>query len=251
MCRNYVVLCFAFLFIACSSDIDRLNPVLEESQFTLATAIADREVVLDNVIACAASNEDPAVVSVFLYPREGATNISFYQADASVDKNDFTNYTRGNAELLDVFNGFLLKYEISPEQEQWVIVSFEEEGQLHLSNPIRLKQLTKPTEYLDQNVQVDTSSMMPIFSWEDGTFDDSIIYFHVVSDTANNLFSGTYTFDRTFQYYNLDNVVLNITEVVPPPELQDNTDYNFTLLAVSEDNWVNLFAERPFTIEVR
>ncbi len=251
MCRNYLVPCIVLLLVSCSSDLDRLNALSDELEPTLATVVAGREVVLDNVIACAASNEDPSVVSVFLYPREGATDIGFYQADAAADKNDFTNYTQGNAELVDVFNGFLLKYEISPEQEQWVIVSFEEEGQLHLSNPIRLKQLTKPTEYLNENVDVDANSIMPTFRWEDGTFDDSIIYFHVVSDTADNLFSGTYTFERRFQYYNLDNVVLNITEVVPPPALQDNTEYNFTLLAVSEDNWVNLLAERPFTIEVR
>jgi hypothetical protein len=42
-------------------------------------------------------------------------------------------------------------------------------------------------------------------------------------------------------------VVLNITEE-QPPSLEEGLNYGFTLLAVSEDNWVNLFAERTFKI---
>jgi len=240
------------VFMGCTSDNTIEADASAEQAVSLAAVTEGRQVVVDNVIACAASNEDPSVVSVFLYPRPGVTNINFYQtSNAELDKNDFSNYELGTAEPIAVFNGFLLKYEVSPEQEQWIIVSFEEEGALHLSNPIRIKHRSKPTEYLNENVSVDASSAMPTFTWQDGTFNDTAIYFHVISDVSDNLFSGTYTFERKFQYYNLENVVLNVTEVVPPPELLAGTSYNFTLLAVSEDNWVNLFAETPFTIEAR
>ena len=216
---------------------------------TLANMLTGRETVLGNVIACAASNEDPSIVSIFLYPRSGVTNIGFYQTESVVvDEADFSGYTKGEGELLDVFNGYLLKYEVSPTKEKWVIVTFEEEGKVHLSNPIRLKQNTKPTEYLPQNVAIDDNGIMPIFSWQDGTFNDSAIYFQVVSDGNNNLLSGTYTLDKTFQYYQLDNVVLNITTEAPPP-LALNDSYKFSLLAVSEDNWVNLFSEVEFIVE--
>ncbi|WP_350293047.1 hypothetical protein [uncultured Croceitalea sp.] len=231
------------LFLSCNSDDE---PIALFS--SLDATLVDREVVIDNVIACAASNQNSNAVSVFLFPRDGASDINFYETESiDVDKNDYSEYTRNDAGLVAVFNGYLLKYEIVPEIEKWVIVSFEEEGKIHLSNPIRLKQISKPTEYLPQNIMIQPSNM-PIFSWEDGTFDDSKIYFHVVSNNNNDLLSGTYTFEKMFQYYKLDNVVLNITEQ-EPPALEINQDYNFTLLAVSEDNWVNMFSEIQFNVQ--
>lgn len=235
----------AILLLSCSSN-DTITPLTETN---LEAFLVNREFVLDNVIACAASNEDPSVTSVFVYPREGVTNINYYQTGSlDFDKNDFSAYTLGEGDLIDVFNGFLLKYEISPEQEQWVIVTFEEDGVVHISNPIRLKQISKPTEYLPQNVTVASNTTMPIFEWEDGVFDDTVIYFQAVTTANNDLLSGTYTFDKRFQYYNLDNVVLNITEE-EPPNLEIGLDYGFTLLAVSEDNWVNLYSTVFFNVQ--
>lgn len=237
-----IFLCF-ILGVSCSSDKE--ETILDS---TLSGALEGRESVLGNVIACAASNENPSIVSIFLYPRDNVSNINFYETESiEVDENDFSKYTIGDSELVNVFNGYLLKYEIAPVQEKWVIVSFEEDGKIHLSNPIRLMQLTKPTEYLPQNVTVESMANMPIFSWQDGAFNDSVIYFEVISDVNNNLLSGTYTLDRMFQYYKLENVVLNITRTTPPA-LEINQMYNFSLLAVSEDNWVNLFIETEFTL---
>lgn len=215
---------------------------------TLETDLTDKQFVLGNVIACAASNEDPTVVSLFLYPRDGATNISYYQTESiEVDQNDFSFYTKVGGELLPVFNGYLLKYEIAPVHEKWLIVTFEEGGKVHLSNPIRLKQNAKPTAYLPEIIMLQPSGTMPIFTWEDGVLDDAVIYFQVVSNANNDLLSGTYTVDRIFQYYTLDNVVLNITPQ-QPPDLEPGPTYGFTLLAVSEDNWVNLFSSITFSI---
>ena len=235
------------VFLSCSSD-DGGATILEGSR--LDEMLAEREVVLANVIACAASNVDPTKVSVFLYPRPNASNIRYYETvSAEDDKDDFSNYSLREPPLFDVFNGFLLRYEVEPEREKWVIVTFEEGGMVHVSNPIRLKQLSGPTEYLSDNVIVDFSEgNMPQFTWVDGRITDSIIYFHVISDAENELLSGTYTLERQFQYYKLENVVLNITEETPPTLTMDTT-YTFTLLAVSEDNWVNLFSEVPFIIE--
>lgn len=244
--KKHFLFYIAFLFLvpSCDSDDGRL---LKDT--TLETALINREFIRDNVIACAASNQPAGIVSVFLYPRRGVSNINFYQTESiDVNKNDFSAYSKGESELTNVFNGYLLKYEIIPEQEKWVIVTFEEQGIIHLSNPIRLKQSTKPTEYLSENITIDSSSSMPIFTWQDGMFNDSKIYFHVVSDDNGNLLSGTYTFEKLFQYYNLDNVVLNITEI-EPPNLEIGSNYGFTLLAVSEDNWVNLFSGVSFTVQ--
>jgi len=241
--KRFCVLIFTIFILSCSTDAE--NELLT----TLDTSVSGKEVVIDNVIACAASNADDDLISVFFYPRAGTSNFRCFETEnATVDKNDFENYILVEWPVSDVFNGFLRKFEVASDEEKWIIVAFDEEGKTHLSNPIRLKQNTKPTEYISQNVTVDSSTNMPIFNWQDGQFTDTIIYFHVISDISNNAFSGTYTFDRNFQYYNLENVVLNITEQTPP-DLISGELYNFSLLGVSEDNWVNLFSELPFEIE--
>jgi hypothetical protein len=73
------------------------------------------------------------------------------------------------------------------------------------------------------------------------------IYFQVVSDDSDDLLSGTYTFETQFKYYDLDNVVLNVTRETPPDLIPDQT-YGFTLMGVSENNWVNTFAQISFTV---
>ncbi len=232
------------LLLGCSTDDVQQNG----SPLTLAMALEGRQMVAGNVIACAASEEGSTIVSVFLYPRPNVENIRYFETvSTDVERDDLKAYREVVLPLMDVFNGYLLKYEIVPEEEKWVIVTFEEDGIVHISNPIRLKQKTQPTEYLPQNVSIDSASNMPVFSWMDGALDDSVIYFQVVSN-ENNLLSGTYTQEPRFQYYNLDNVVLNITRE-EPPELKTDEGYRFSLLAVSDDNWVNLFAEVDFELE--
>jgi hypothetical protein len=224
--------------MSCSNDKEELT--------TLATYLETREPVMDNVIACAASNQADDLVSVFLYPRSRATNISYFEATSdAIDKDNFESYEPITAPLSDVFNGFMKKFDVAITEEKWVIVTFEEENKIHVSNPIRIKNRTKPTEYSPENVNIQENSTNPLITWEDGLYNDTIIYFQVISDADNNLLSGTYTVDQFFRYYELDNVVLNITPV-EPPDLQPNSNYDFTLLAVSEDNWVNLFVERSF-----
>lgn len=237
--------CFFLLgFIVLSCSTDAIEN--EESQ---ENGLTNRELIIDNVIACAANNENDDLISVFFFPRPGTTNFQYFETEnETVDKNDFSNYTAFDFPIVDVFNGFLKKFEISSTNEKWVIVAFDEDGVTNISNPIRLKQLTKPTEYITENVAVDASSTMPIFSWEDGLFDDNAIYFHVLTELSNDFISGTYTFEKNFQFYNLDNVVLNITPELPR-DLDSGETYNFSLLGVSEDNWVNLFSEFPFQID--
>ena len=78
---------------------------------------------------------------------------------------------------------------------------------------------------------------------------DNAIYFQVISDTNDDFLSGTYTFEKSFQYYVLDNVVLNITRETPP-QLATTQPYNFTLMGVREDNWVNLFIATSFELNL-
>ena len=51
-----------------------------------------------------------------------------------------------------------------------------------------------------------------------------------------------------FQFYEVSNVVLDINTTTPE-DLVLETEYNFTMMGVSEDNWVNLFIQESFIAE--
>lgn len=240
--RHLIILLVLFAF-GCSVDKEVFTG-------TLQAVAEDNEIVLDNVIACAASNQNDGRTSVFLYPREGGTNIRYFESRSpNSDKNDFSEYDEFDVSPQNIFNGYLKRIETRVEEGKWVIVSFEEDEKVHLCNPIRIKKDSKPTEYLPDSVAVtNIGTTMPTFSWADGNYDDTVIYFQVVSNENDDLLSGTYTSERTFQYYDTSNVILNVTRETPPA-LEFAGDYNFTLMGVSEDNWVNLFVELPFNLQ--
>ncbi len=241
---NYIVLLFITLGIF-SCDTDNENTVRLDT--SLASLVNANTIEIDNVIACASGSEnDENTIIAYVYPRPGSTDIRYYETSSvEDDKNNYQNYTQIDLVAEDFFNGYLKKIERTTSEEKWVIITFFENDKLHLSNPIRLKHRTKPTEFVNEVMINTMSSGMPIFNWQDGTIAEHKIYFQVISDANNELLSGTYTFEKQFQYYKLDNVVLNITREIPP-QLDPMDSYNFTLMGVSEDNWVNLFIEKSF-----
>ena len=241
---------FLYLFIIISffscSEKDELP--IETNLQDYIKVHSDRE--LDNVITCAASDiENKHLSYVFYYPVEGATAIQYYESEnASIDPNDFSNYKKIELEQSDVFGGKLKRFLRTNSEESWCVVTYLTEGKLHKSNPIRLKNDTKPTEWTDAVVLDSSQPLMPRFSWSDGTFTDSNIYFQVISRADDSFISGTYTTEKTFQFYNISNIVLNITDGIPN-SLITGEQYNFTLMGVSEDNWVNLVIQKAFIVE--
>lgn len=233
-----------FLFLSCTSS-DEPGDVNKEEQ-TLATLVAQSAVEIDNVIACASGTENPNEIIAYVYPRGNATALKYFETqDTMANKNDYTAYTEVQLPAEDFFNGYLKTFTRETEVERWVIISFRESGKLHLSNPILLKHKSQNTLFSDE-VTIDQSEMgSPLFRWENIDSQANAIYFQVVSDAANTLLSGTYTIETMFRYYELDNVVLNITTETPPALISGN-DYGFTLIGVSEDNWVNNLVQFPF-----
>lgn len=237
------------LLISCQSD-DTSEAVNLVNTNALSGVIANRTIETGAVIACAASDiNDATIVNVFYYLEEGATNIRFFETNtANVDKDDYANYQELDITSQPLFDGFIYQFTRPFAHEQWVIISFELDGEIKLSNPIRTKNVTKPTiwtEAVDINQEV---SKMPKFMWEHNANGDNAIYFQIVSTVDNGLLSGTYTFENQFQYYDTSNVVLNITQE-NPLELTVDNSYKFTLMDVSEDNWVNTVIQSIFIAE--
>ncbi len=246
---KYLVYClFLLLFISCNQE-----EAIDESILANYMEV-NLDLERDEVIGCAGgrlggllgSQSEPT--DVIFYPIEGATDFRYFEAPGDIDPRDYIAYQRKELDVDPLFNGYLMKFNnLVFDGERMGLVTYRTPGKLHMSNPIRLKINTKPTEVNPDLLSISDNGIHPTFTWEDGLIDESVIYFHVVSDLDNNLISGTYTFDRKFTFYDLDNVVLNITDPSSNPALAPNEEYNFTMMSVSEDNWVNLLIKSRFT----
>jgi len=246
MVKKTVRLLFlSILFVSCSEDNDVTVPRNLKEYLAVNSNLS-----LDEAIACAASANNNATTSfVFYYPIEGASDVRYYETDSTnVDENDLSLYKRKSLVNEAVFGGYLEKFIRTGAEESWGLVTYITDGKLHKSNPIRLKNKTKPTEWKDTVRMEYPQTLRPKFSWDDGVVAENTIYFQVITDANNDFLSGTYTTDKWFEFYNLDNVVLNITTQTPPALIIDK-EYHFTLMGVSEDNWVNLVIEKMFIAE--
>ena len=253
---NNLISLFAisFLVISCSKKEDDVLLVPANTLDYYVKQNMDLE--RDILIACAASEKPENTeydVSLFYYPVEGAYEFNYFESkDGNIDPSDFSQYIKSSTESpLPVFGGYLMRYPFTfDNSEPWAVMTYKTDGKLHVCDPIKMKQDSKPTNYMPQIIEIDfTLPTEPEFSWEVDSETETVIYFQVVSDSLGNLISGTYTYDKHWQFYDLSNVVLNIHDVNPPPVLTPNSKYKFTLMGVSEDNWVNLIGEKEFVTE--
>lgn len=239
--KQLIAFVIGFMLLSCSNDDDSIlvSNILSDYLLNNITETGA-------VIACAARDENTNAILTFYYPEDSAINVRYYETEtADVNKLDYSKYKHLTIDSEPFFNGYLGKFTRNVEVEKWIIITYELNNEIKLSNPIRTKQIQKPTVWnTSVNVNLD-DPLMPYFSWQANAFGDNAIYFQVVSSTNNDLVSGTYTYDANFQFYDLTNVVLKITEGTP--ELENNSSYNFTLMDVSIDNWVNLVSQKTFS----
>ncbi len=246
---RYVIILLCLYFSSCIGD-DIL--VLDDN--ILAEYIAlNSDLESDFLIACAAGKEGgihgipEESTAIYFYPFEGATDYRYYEAENIADSLNFEEYKRVDLSIDPVFNGYLLRWNRDDFQgERMGMVTYRTEGKLHISDPIRMKTNLKPSEVNPDLVDIEVQPSQVYFEWQDGLIDENVIYFQVISDDQGNLISGTYTYDQFWTFYDTSNVVLNIT-TDPNPMLISGNEYSFTMMAVSEDNWVNLLIEQTFT----
>ncbi len=244
----------AFLFFSCKKDD------ASESPTTLQAVIEDQPNLtpFNELVACAAGGQEDFLddedfpLSMFFYPELNASDFKYYETErGDDDPNDLDLFLEKNASHEPLFNGFLRRFFLpKPEKDVWARVSFIANDTLWYCKPVRLKYFAKPTQYAPELCQVNLDNPTePIFSWQDGMAGDNFIYFQVISDENDNALSGTYTNDLFFQYYDIDNVVFNVTRPGQVQPLQNGSSYNFTLMGVSNDNWVNLIMDKNFVVQ--
>ena len=215
----------------------------------------NKEFTISNeLIACAASNSVSVIestgftTSIFFYPVSGATEFKYFETKNDNLTENQKDFYEKDLSLAPVFNGYLWKFNntaIQNSESRLGIVTYKVDKTIHICTAIQLKHNTNPTEYNSSAATITENGITPCFNWSDGTIKENVIYFQVISDSLNNLISGTYTLEKNFCFYDLSNVTLNIKDE-PTPFMIANKQYNFTLMAVSEDNWVNLIANDQF-----
>jgi len=240
--KNYLFVFFLLILFSCKNDDNELTETILEDYLELNT-----DKTLDEVIACAASNEtNPTDVNVYYYPITGSSEFRYYETESTdLDPDDFSNYTLQDFPTEAILGGKLAQFSRTTDHEAWGIVTYLSDGKIHKSNPIRLKQLSVPTEY-SMNIAVDISEITsPKFTWEESSSMEDVIYFQAMAESTGSFVSGTYTTELCFRYYDTSNVVLNINTETPP-ELDSSKTYIMNIMGVSEDNWVNLHARATF-----
>ena len=208
------------------------------------------------LIACAAGDENgwddngEFATAVFFYPVQGATNKRYFETkNLKQDKNDFSNYKEiENIDYQDVFNGYLNNHLVKSKKEKWGIMTYEVNDSIRVSDPMKIQPQSRITEKTESLVSIVENGITPSFSWEDGTHDENVIYFQVVSDENGDLISGTYTTEKNWSFYDLSNVVINI-KPFPTPTIEADRTYDFTLMSVSDDNWVNVAVTKSFSTD--
>ena len=244
MKRTLIII--TLLLASCSSD----NTDNTQGTNSLSSYVEGKIFETGSVIACSGNTStNPNIIEVYFFPENNSENFQLFQTDSSqLDPNDFSGYNLIEIEDEPFFNGFLRKFVGSFDSEHWFIVSYEVDNEIKLSNPIRIKLLTQPTLFSDVIAVNQEQSKMPVFNWTIHSEADNAIFFQVVSTVEDDVISGTYTFENQFQYYDTSNVVLNITDGTPPNLVLGQT-YQFTVMDVSEDNWINQLFNIQFTVE--
>lgn len=240
MKRLLLVLILSITFVGCSND--------EIANEHLAQYLQSKNSKAESVIACAANNNND--LHIFFFPRFQTSNYRLYVSNQPTNKTNFSKYKRIelNSEIAIANTIRAFKLNTLHQVETWAIVTFEENNTINYSNPIRLKHNTSPTIY---NASVDINTDLLQFSWTNTLGKDNTpnaIFFRVLEDANQNLIAGTYSLENTYTYLDTTNEVLTITPN-NVKQLEKNTLYQFSVMGVSKDNWVNFISQKTFHIQ--
>jgi len=242
----FIALTFVSLY---SCKRDQANDILSDLELYVEE---NSDLTTDFLIACATGDtstfgNESSPISVFYYPISGSSDPHLFISKVGIsDSSDISQYSEQTYPSLDVLNGKLKRYTCPNLSDVWAIVTYNSPGKVHISDPVKIKYHSNPTAFIDSIVNINEVGVNPEFSWISESEPNNVIYFEVVSDTLGNIISGTYTIDKFWDFYDTSNVVLNIHETVPAPFLAPNETYEFTLMGVSEDNWVYTAAIKRF-----
>ena len=125
------------------------------------------------------------------------------------------------------------------------MVTYIVDDVLYISKPIKTKNNTQPTEWKTAVEINDTETLKPVFTWQEGTF-PSTLFLNSLSQNDDTFLSGTFTKEKSFQYYNESNIEATKIHTSTPPDLILDDEYKFSVIGLDADNWTNLIIQNTF-----
>ena len=206
----------------------------------------------DFLIACAAGNmnsfmgDSETPIHVFFYNVDDAASAMLYVKSEEGNKDELCYYSQANKVPESLFNGRMGRFKVSNEYAgKWVVVVYNTGTSYHISDPILLRADTHPTFDITSKIVVQGSPLQPEFNWFSDYVKGNVIYFSLISNSNKDFVSGVYTTEKAWNFYDLSNVVLNVTPEMNPM-LDSQESYTYTNMGVGIDNWVRTFGEVSF-----
>lgn len=206
----------------------------------------------DFLIACAAGNMEEFMgdaerpISIFFYNVDGASTASLYVKSEEGKPEEYCYYSKVDMFPESMLNGRMGRFPVSKDfTDKWVIVTYTTGTTYHVSDPILLRADTHPTIDISNKIVAMGDSLQPEFNWHADPIKGNVIYFSLISNSANDFVSGVYTEDKMWDFYDLTNVVLNVTPTMNPT-LNSQDSYVYTNMGVGQNNWVRTFGTLSF-----
>jgi hypothetical protein len=206
----------------------------------------------DFLIACAAGNMNEFMgsterpISVFYYNVDGASTATLYVKSEEGTKDEFCYYSKVEEVPESLFNGRMGRFAVTSEYAgKWVIVAYNTGTTYNISDPILMRADTHPTVDINADIEIFGTSTEPEFNWLSDNVAGNVIYFSLITNASDDFVSGVYTEEKMWNFYDLSNVVLNVTPTMNPT-LSTQESYTYINMGVGEDNWVRTFGELPF-----
>ncbi len=246
--KNITLILTALVVFSCVKD--ESVPIIFDNTTRLSDDIQNHLYQTDAIFAFAASCElDSNVIDIFVVVEENAEDIKFYETNsANVNPGFLSNYTLLEIQPTLSSSDILWKFRHNFLREEWVIMTYRVENKIKLSSPIRIKNIIQQTQYLEDITINQEESTKPLFNWNVESYENNAFFFELMNNTEQEVLSLTLTNENRFRYFDLENVTLNLSNHIPP-NLVLGDSYEFIVLDISIDNWINTVYSNNFIVE--
>lgn len=182
---------------------------------------------------------------VYFYPIENARDFRYYETESlNIDKDNFENYRRKFLDNSTDFGAQLRRFSRDNTEEAWSMVTYEVNGEIYTSEPIKIEIKNNATLYQKEITTTQTESLLPVFTWSNFEKSNNT-YLAILSTISNSFISGFFVNQESYQYKSNNGVIGNINNTSLPDLILDD-EYNITVFGINENNWVNLAIQNSF-----
>ena len=190
-------------------------------------------------------NNSSTDADVYFYSIANARDFRYYETESlAVNKDDFENYRRKFLDNSTDFGAQLRRFSRVGTEEAWSIVTYEVDGEIFTSEPVKIEIKSNATLYQKGIATSQIQSLRPLFTWSSlGRNNDT--YLTLLSTASGHFISGFFVDQERYQYKN-DNGVIGHINTNSLPDLILDDEYDISVFGMNENHWVNLVIQNSF-----